>query len=266
MRNVSAVELNCTPLSTTGDVRSVVSCSKSRRENLVTSISLIESFGSRSQLAAIAICLAFAQQADAQDIGRLYAARPPAGYAFVRVVIADNAKGAGNIRMALSEVHIDDGAIASRYRAVRAGKPVSVSIDGSVVKGQIVPVADQFSTIVAERNGSGWSSYVIEEGQSNLNDLKAQLRFFNLSCGGQASLRVADGPVIFDVAAVKNFRSRTINPVQARLEVLCDGQSTSFALPQLRAGDHFSIFLRGKVGEPLNLSGQFDETEPYRDR
>ena len=37
-------------------------------------------------------------------------------------------------------------------------------------------------------------------------------------------------------------------------------------LGTLRAGDHFSIFLRGKAGEALSLSGQFDETEPYRER
>jgi alginate O-acetyltransferase complex protein AlgF len=226
----------------------------------------VGSFGRRFQLAAIALCWVFAQQADAQDIGKLYAARPPAGYAFVRVAIAHGVKGAASIQMALAEVHIDDTATASRYRAVRAGKPVSISIDGSMVEGQIIPLADQFSTIVVERDGSGWRSYVIEEGQSNLNDLKAQLRLFNLASGCQVSLRVADGPVIFDVTPVKNFRSRTINPVQARLEALCDGQSTSFALPQLRAGDHFSIFLSGKAGEHLNLSGQFDETEPYSDR
>jgi alginate O-acetyltransferase complex protein AlgF len=224
------------------------------------------SFGRKFQLAAIALCSVFAQQTDAQDVGKLYAARPPAGYAFVRMAIAHDVKGAANIQMALTEVRIDHTAIASRYRPLRAGKPVSISIDGSVVEGQIIPLADQFSTIVVERDGSGWRSYVIEEGQTNLDDLKAQLRLFNLASGCQASLRVADGPVIFDITAVKNFRSRTINPVQARLEALCDGQSTSFALPQLHAGDHFSLFLSGKAGEQLNLSGQFDETEPYSDR
>jgi alginate O-acetyltransferase complex protein AlgF len=224
------------------------------------------SFGPSLQLAAIALCWFFTQQADAQDIGKLYAARPPAGYAFVRVAIAHGVKGAANVQMASADVHIDHAAIASRYRPLRAGKPVSLSIDGSEVKGEILPLADQFSTIVVERDGSGWTSYVIEEGQSDLGDLKAQLRLFNLALGCQASLRVVDGPVIFDTTAARNFRSRTINPVQARLEAVCDGQNVSFALPQLRAGDHFSLFLSGKAGEQLNLSGQFDETEPYSDR
>ena len=130
----------------------------------------------------------------------------------------------------------------------------------------MIPLADQFSTIVVEREATGWKSYVIEEGHGNLNDLKAQLRFFNLAVGCQASLKVANGPVIFEATEVRSVRSRAINPVQAQLEASCNGQSILLALPQLRAGDHFSIFLRGTAGEQLRLSGQHDETEPFRDR
>jgi hypothetical protein len=32
-----------------------------------------------------------------------------------------------------------------------------------------------------------------------------------------------------------------INPVQARLEAVCDSRNATFTLPQLGAGDHFSI-------------------------
>ena len=227
---------------------------------------VIDVWGRKFQLAAIAVCCVLAQLANAQDIGKLYAARPPEGYAFVRVAVANSSEGAGDVQIALAAAHIDDTAVASRYRAVRAGKPINISIAGSVVDGKIIPLADQFATVVIDREEAGWRSYVIEEGHSNLNDLKAQLRFFNLASGCQASLRVANGPVIFDATAIRNVRSRTINPVQAQLEALCDGQSISFVLPQLRAGNHFSVFLRGKVGEQLNLSGQHDETEPFRDR
>jgi hypothetical protein len=226
---------------------------------------LIDVWRRKFQLATIAGCCVVAQLANAQDIGKLYAARPPEGYAFVRVAVANTSVGAVDVQIALAAAHIDETAVASRYRAVRAGRPIHISIAGSVVGGKIIPLADQFSTVVVEREATGWRSYVIEEGHSNLNDLKAQLRFFNLATGCQASLRVANGPVIFDAAAAGNVRSRAINPVQAQLEVLCDGQSTSFGLPQLRAGDHFSIFLRGRAGQ-LNLSGQHDETEPFKDR
>lgn len=221
---------------------------------------------SGKRLAAIAVCCVVAQLANAQDIGKLYAARPPEGYAFVRVAVANSSEGAGDIQIASTAAHIDAPAIASRYRAVKAGKPINISIAGAAVDGKIIPLADQFSTVVIDREAAGWKSYVIEEGHSNLNDLKAQLRFFNLASGCQASLKIANGPIIFDATEARNVRSRAINPVQAQLEALCDGQSISFALPQLRAGDHFSLFLRGKAGGQLNLSGQHDETEPFKDR
>lgn len=219
----------------------------------------------RFQLAVQALCCVFAQQAHAQDIGKLYAARPPEGYAFVRVAFANSSKHTGSVQIASTTTHVDDTSIASRYRAVRADRPVNISVAGFVVDGKITPLADQFSTVVVERDGTGWRSYAIEEGQSNLNDLKAQLRFFNLASGCQASLRIANGPVIFDATAIRNVRSRSINPVKAQLEASCDGHSTLFALPQLRAGDRFSIFLRGQAGDQLNLSGQHDETEPFKD-
>ena len=56
-----------------------------------------------------------------------------------------------------------------------------------------------------------------------------------------------------------------INPVQARLEATCNGASAALTLPQLRSGDHFSLFLVEIAGKPA-LVGQFDETEPYRDQ
>ena len=104
-----------------------------------------------------------------------------------------------------------------------------------------------------------------DEGQGSANDLKAQLRFFNLIPGCEASLKVADGPSVFDAATFGSVKSRAINPVQARLEASCNGRSAPSRLPQLRAGDHYSLFFREVAGKPT-LTGQFDETEPYRDR
>jgi alginate O-acetyltransferase complex protein AlgF len=221
-------------------------------------------FGRIAWLAATGLCWAFSQQAAAQEIGKLYAPRPPAGYAFVRVALADG-PAAAKVQIASREAGIEDAAVATQYRAVKADRPVSIAVDGASVGGTIVPQADQFSTVVVARDGSGWSARAIDEGQGDISDLKAQLRFFNLAAGCRASLRVADGPLIFDAATMDTVKSRAINPVQARLEAVCDSRNVSFALPQLHAGDHFSIFLRGKAGEALKLSGQFDETEPYRD-
>jgi len=60
-------------------------------------------------------------------------------------------------------------------------------------------------------------------------------------------------------------KSRAINPVEAQLEATCGGSHVSLKLPPLRSGDHYSLFLT-QTGGKSALSGQFDETEPYRDR
>jgi alginate O-acetyltransferase complex protein AlgF len=212
-------------------------------------------------LSFVAALFSFAPTAIAQEIGKLYAARPPEGYAFVRVARL----GAGDVDIDNRKIEFKGSDTVSRYGAIKPDKGVKISIDGSIVGEKVVFPPNQFSTIVLVRAKSGWSSYVVEEGRSVVNDLKAQLRFFNLVSECQASLRVVDGPTIFDATAIKDVRSRAINPVQATVEALCENNVASLVLPTLRAGDHFSLFLIHREGK-LDLSGQFDETEPYQGR
>ncbi|MBK5653301.1 MAG: alginate O-acetyltransferase AlgF, partial [Rhizobium sp.] len=215
----------------------------------------------RTQGACVAIALT-ASAAAAQEIGRLYATRPPPGSAFLRIV---NAEPTAAAKLNGSDLPIDKNAVASRYRVVRANEPIRLTVDGVATEVAAKPQADQFYTIAIARDGKTWSSTAIDEGQGSANDLKAQLRFFNLSGTCDASLRIADGPVVFQATAFGHFNSRTINPVQARLEATCNGASAALTLPQLRSGDHFSLFLVEIAGKPA-LVGQFDETEPYRDQ
>ena len=91
------------------------------------------------------------------------------------------------------------------------------------------------------------------------------MRFFNLVPDCTAALRISDGPTIFENADFETVQSRTINPVTAKLESSCGGSSAALVLPQLRAGDYYSIFLR-RDPDGLSVTGQLDETEPYRER
>jgi alginate O-acetyltransferase complex protein AlgF len=207
----------------------------------------------------VALLLGFAPPAIGQEVGKLYAPRPPAGYAFVRVARV----GVGEVDINDSKMQFDGSNTTSRYRAIKPENAVKISVDGAAIGGKIVPLPDQFSTIVLLQTKSGLTSYVVEEGQSNISDLKVQLRFFNLVSGCQASLKVADGPSIFDATAINNVRSRAINPVQATVQAICENATTSLSLPALHAGDHFSLFLIDRDGK-LDLTGQFDETEPYQ--
>ena len=222
---------------------------------------------SASALIAILSDSIFASQISAQEIGRLYAPRPPAGSAFVRVVGASDLE---NETVRIGDLSAGKnttlGRASTRYRAVAGGKPVSISIGGSFLDGPVVPPADRFSTVVVTRNGNGFSSYSIDEGEGGSNDLKAQLRFFNLAKGCDASLKVVGGPTVFELTAPMAVRSRTVSPVKAELEAICNGRTAPLSLPQLRAGDHYSLFLRGESGDTVSSSGEFDETEPYPSR
>jgi hypothetical protein len=221
---------------------------------------------SRPWLLAVAMCWLAIGSAPAQEIGKLYATRPPPGAVFIRVVSIGDAKAGTRLHINARDLPIADNDAASRYRAVRADAPIKLSIDGAAIGENVTFTPDRFYTLVLAREGAKWNSYAIDEGQGgNASDLKAQLRFFNLTPGCEATLRIAEGPTVFDAVAFSTVKSRTINPVEAQLEATCGGSHASLKLPQLRSGDHYSLFLT-QTGGKSALSGQFDETEPYRDR
>lgn len=202
----------------------------------------------------------------AQEIGKLYATRPPQGSAFVRVVMVGNDKVAATPQINARDLPTVENGIASRYRAVRADVPINLSVNGATVGNNERLLPDRFYTIAVARDGANWKSDVIDEGAGGTaSDLKAQLRFANLSSGCEATLRIADGPAVFETVPFKTIKSRAINPVEALLEASCGGSRASLQLPPLRSGDHYTLFFT-QAGGKATLTGQFDETEPYRDR
>ncbi|MBI5261819.1 MAG: alginate O-acetyltransferase AlgF [Bradyrhizobium sp.] len=211
------------------------------------------------------LILALPNECKAQEIGRLYAPRPPAGYAFVRVVLSQQLSLPAQVHIGTTDIQLDGAAVASRYRALPGGRPVKLSVNGAAVAEEVIPPADRFSTIFIAPGPSGLSAYLVDEGNESSNELKAQLRFYSLVRDCEASLRIADGPVVFNGTTFGSVQSRTINPVQAKLEAICNDRSAAAALPQLRSGDHYSMFLIEAAGG-LALVGQFDETEPFRER
>lgn len=212
----------------------------------------------------IALCVG-SFQGHAQEIGRLYATRPPPGYAFVRVVTATDWKSGPRIQLDSTDLQIGDNGSASPYRAVPGNQPVRLSVDGRPTSGSVVPRAETYLTLAIAKAGSAWTVQAIDEGANSGDGLKAKLRFFNLVPDCTAALRISDGPTIFENADFETVQSRTINPVTAKLESSCGGSSAALVLPQLRAGDYYSIFLR-RDPDGLSVTGQLDETEPYRER
>ncbi|MDN3275901.1 alginate O-acetyltransferase AlgF [Frankia sp. RB7] len=200
----------------------------------------------------------------AQDIGRLYATKPPPGYAYIRVVTASDSD-VPRVQINSQDLQMSEATGTSSYRAVPGDQPLNLLVEGSTVSKDLVPGAEAYLTLVISKTNSAWTVHAIDEGQSSSDGLKAKLRFFNLAPGCTATLKITDGPTIFQQTPFASVRSRTINPVTAKLEGSCGETNASLTLPQLRAGDYYSILLR-KDSERLRLTGQLDETEPYRER
>ncbi|WP_082528897.1 MULTISPECIES: alginate O-acetyltransferase AlgF [unclassified Bradyrhizobium] len=215
---------------------------------------------------ALLIALSFGQlaQSQGQEIGRLYATRPPPGYAFIRIATVSEGNSP-RIQVNSADLAINEATGASSYRAVPGNQPLHLAANGSPISKDVVPAPETFLTLVVSKANPAWTVQSIDEGQNSDDGLKAKLRFFNLVPGCAAILKIADGPTIFEQSPFASVRSRAINPVSARLEGSCGEGSASLTLPQLRAGDHYSVFLR-KESQRLRLTGGLDETEPHRER
>lgn len=205
--------------------------------------------------------LAGLPEACAQELTRLYAPKPPAGSAYVRVIDLSRSGAPIGIGGAPA-APVAPGDTATIYRVVKGGAALPVTVGGKAASGAVVPAADAFSTIVLPATGP---AVVITDPTEGRNDLKAQLRFYNLVAGCPGAVAVADGgPTVFEGVATNDTRQRAINPIEAKLSATCgDKAAAPLTLPPLKAGDHYSLFLMNGPAGPV-LTGQRDETEPYR--
>ncbi|GLU34506.1 alginate O-acetyltransferase AlgF [Trinickia caryophylli] len=194
---------------------------------------------------------------------QLYAARPPAGSSFVRVVNPGDAPL--RVRIADGPAQTLAGErMASTYAIVRANLPFSVVLDGKVFKRQVAP--DTFTTLVAKREGDHRSLQAIDDTGAAQDALKADLRFYSLvqGCEGRLDVAGAGGPTLFPSVAAYSAAGRGIRPVAAALSASCGAsQSATYKLPALQPGDHYSLFLTGSAAAPV-LRGQLSEVDPYR--
>ncbi|WP_051516475.1 alginate O-acetyltransferase AlgF [Herbaspirillum sp. RV1423] len=196
--------------------------------------------------------------ASAQEIARLYAPQAPAGSSYLRVV--NPSKKTVKVEFGGKQDTLDPKRKpVSDYRVVDAAVDVAIKADGRLLE-RIHVKPDSFNTVVL--NGTD-QALLINDATDGRNDLKAELRFYNLARDCNAALAIQDGATIFERVAYGDHRKRTINPVQARLLGRCDNTaSAALALPPLKSGDHASLFLFGDAGNP-RLIGQIDATEAF---
>lgn len=198
-------------------------------------------------------------------LAQLYAARPPAGSSFVRVVHPD----AGALRVKIAngpEQTLSGARPASSYAIVKGDTPFNILLDGKSA-GPMKVAPGSFTTLVPRQDQGGAMRFTaIDDSGGSQDALKAELRFYNLSkdCAEGALQVASSGPALFKSVAPGASASRSINPVSAQLGASC-GKATSaaIALPQLQPGDHYSLFMTGTADAPV-LRGQASATDTYR--
>ena len=216
-------------------------------------------------LAALAFIVGLSSStvALAQPETKIYGAKPPAGSSYVRIVDASTSAANVVVGTASAVTLKPSGPIATTYRIVADGKSPNVSIDGKPVSAGTVP-PDKFVTLVYRLGAGGPQLTAISDDPGEDNGLLAQLRFYNLVEGCDASLSLQSGPTVFEGVAADSSRSRSINPVTATLVPKCGTTAgTPLKLPPLKAGDHYSIFLIGSPTGPRAV-GNSDATEVYK--
>lgn len=199
-------------------------------------------------------------------LAQLYAARPPAGSSFVRVVHPDP----GSLRVKIAdgpEQTLSGSKPASSYAIVKGDTPFAIQLDGKSA-GSMKVAPGSFTTLVPQRQGKNAATRftAIDDSGGSQDALKAELRFYNLTTDcPQGSLQVAPaGTPLFTGVAPAASASRSINPVSAQLSASCaKAVSAPLALPQLQPGDHYSLFMTGTAAAPV-LRGQASATDTYR--
>lgn len=214
-------------------------------------------------LALLAAAVAPALHAEGA-FSQLYAARPPAGSSFVRVLNPGSAPlqvkiGQGPVQT------ISGDAVASSYAIVKGNTEFAVVLDGKA--GAPMKVAPDSFTSLVPTSGSAAALRALDDSAGATQDaLKAELRFYNLIDGcAQGKVGIAPaGTPLFAALADGGSAARAINPVKATLVGSCGEVSTApLALPALQPGDHYSLFLTGTPARPI-LRGQRSTTDSYR--
>lgn len=224
------------------------------------------SFQSAVRGALFALALGASGFASAQDgaLSQLYAARPPAGSSYVRVVNPE-AKALA-VQVARGQVQSLGGqSPAGSYAIVPGGHDFSVLV-GTVEVARLQVRPDSFQTLVLSRSGNDYAFTRIDDTGDTEDALKAELRFYNLAgdCSGGGLVLSPSGTAVFRGVAAGGSAVRSVNPVRAMVVGQC-GQAVTAPqqLPDMQPGDHLSLFLLRSANAPV-LVMQTNRTDAFK--
>ncbi|WP_168162885.1 MULTISPECIES: alginate O-acetyltransferase AlgF [Pandoraea] len=214
--------------------------------------------------AALAALGTAAHAAPADDIAKLYAL-PPDGSVYVRVLnVANTAVGVQLGAGAKAESLAANDKIVSDYRVLPGAQAYVLKVNGRTVEVASKAPKGGFVTLVVDGAQASAPVKVITDVSTVVDGLKAELAIYNLVPGCTAKIGVANGPTVFPNVADGTRAARAINPVSASLVGECAGHaSVPLALPPLKGGDRYSLFLVGTAQSPV-LVGATNRVLPYR--
>jgi hypothetical protein len=194
--------------------------------------------------------------ANSQEVASLYGSQPPADAGYVRVVNASSVKakvllqGGGTTKPSTL-----DAGTATRYDVLKPADKIQLTVDGKALGAGISINAGETITLGVTHGASGWQVRRIVEQTTHNDRLKVALQVFNLASNCKATVAIAEGATVFSQVGSGEMKSRSINPVVAKLVGSCEeaAQKTSapLTLPRLSAGDSYSLFLSGESSHPV---------------
>ncbi|MFT0533494.1 hypothetical protein ACMHYJ_11810 [Castellaniella hirudinis] len=205
----------------------------------------------------------FTQAAPADDMARLYAL-PPAGSVYVRVVNAT--RHALDISMAgQADIQLppDREPLVSAYYPIPGDQPYSLTANQQALSVDPAPPGAGFVSLLVLADGeNGLRAQAIVDKGVAADGLKAELAIYNLIPGCTAEISLESGQAVFTDVAFQGRQARAINPIRTGLTGACGAeQSPVFILPELKGGDHFSLFLLGDSHSPI-LAGALNQVMP----
>lgn len=187
--------------------------------------------------------------------GAVYDPLPPAGSAYVRFV---NALG-GEVSLKpdflpAQRLGTEPSQRVTPYAAVGgvAGRTLTLEASLAQKTGRATLKAEpgSYTTVILHRGEDGSLAATPVPDQAEFNRARARLSFYNAApdCP-EAGLGIEGGPAVFEQVAPGTVKTRSVNPVTARLRATCGSQAAPpLALEGLEAGGMYSIWLMRTEG------------------
>jgi alginate O-acetyltransferase complex protein AlgF len=190
----------------------------------------------------------------------LYTTKHPPGSSYVRVVNGGKAPAKVAIGSTAALTLASPRTVTTPYYLFPGGKTLTVTIDGKAIPVSIPP--NKYLTLIYRPLSNGTRLSTIIDSPGDDNGLLAELRFYNLIPGCGGTLGLQSGGAVFERVSVDQSKSRSINPTAATLVAKCGSvASNTLKLPQLKAGDQYSIFLVLDGSKPVAVGNADTRTQ-----